>query len=278
MSAVTFGSAGIFVKNLIVGDIDSINIIILQYLIALPLMFLYIVIIKPRYLLMSRYEVKHLFILGGIGNTFMTLFYYEAFSLLPMGIVTLLLYMSPIFVFMYTLFWEKSKVTKTQLIALVLVLIGGILTLIPRGQIRFSFKGIIYGLLSAAFFAFMNSYSSKKLKNTEGLKINFYATLFSLLTLIAINPSFFKQDLNFSYEILFNLGVLALFCEIAPLVLFYIAIKKIGSVNTSIVGCLEIPVSIIGGFIFLKETFLLIHIFGALIIVAATLLLNKETI
>lgn len=276
IGAILFGTAGIFVKFAYSTGLKAVSLLTVQYIIAVILMFTLAFIKDKKTLRVSKIQLRDLAILGIIGNTFMTVFYYMSFEYLPVAMVTMLLYTYPIIVFIYSTIFNKHKIKIRKLIALLLAFIGCILTLnLINGKFNYSFKGIIIGLLSAVFYAFMNIYTEKKLSNVEPLTINAYSTLFSLIVLCLYSfPTFlFKGEVS-AKGLMYILN-LAFFCEIIPLTLLYASISYIGALKVSIISNLEIPTSMIVGFLFLGEKVALVQIIGAICIIYAVYLLRE---
>ena len=276
IGAILFGTAGMFVKLAYESGIEATSLLTLQYIIAVTLMFALALIMDRSILKVNRKQLYHLIILGVIGNTFMTIFYYKAFEYLPVAMVTMLLYTYPIIVLIYVTIFKKQKLTKYKLIAIGLAFGGCLLTLnIFNGEFKYSVKGIIFGVLSAVFYAFMNLYSEEKLENMDSLAINAYSTAASLIILLIYNfPSFiFKQGISMST--LGYITILAVFCEIIPLTLLYASIKYIGSFKVSIINNLEIPTAMLISFLILGEKIGIYQILGAIMIVGAIYLIKE---
>lgn len=277
VSAVLFGTAGIFVKLAHNTNLDSVSLLTVQYIIAVTLMFIAAFFKDREKLHISKKELFHMIILGGIGNTLMTVFYYMAFEYLPVAMVTMLLFTYPIMVFVYSVIFKKQKIDIRKVAAIVTAFLGCVLTLnILSGELKYSMKGIICGVIAAVFYAFMNLYSERNLENVDALSINAYSTLFSLITLLIYRwPGFlFKGELGF--KSLQYIIILAVFCEIVPLTLLYAAIKYIGALKVSIISNLEIPTAIIFSFIILKESVSVMQIIGAILIFYAVHLIRYE--
>ncbi|GLC28843.1 DMT family transporter [Clostridium omnivorum] len=267
LSAILFGSAGLVIKFAYVGGIDSISLLTLQYIIAVVIMFIVLYIMDKKALKVNRNVLLHCAILGIVGNTFMTIFYYLAFKYLPVAMVAILLYTYPIMVFLYSFIFEKEKVDLKKFIALLMAFSGCVLALgLIGGKTSYSKVGIIYGVLSALFYAFMNIYSEKKLAKVDSLTINFYSTLFSLISLIIYRVPVFVLKGEVSISLIGYTTILAVLCEILPLTLLYAAIKRIGSLKVSIIGNLEIPTAMILSYIFLHETITFSQLIGAVFV------------
>jgi drug/metabolite transporter (DMT)-like permease len=277
ISAVLFGSAGLIVKLAYVEGVNPIGLLTLQYIIAVTLMFLALAIRNKQELKISKKELYHLFILGVVGNSFMTVFYYTAYHYLPMAMVTILLYTYPIMVYLYSLFFRKGEISSTKTLALITAFIGCILALgILAEGLKYSLKGIMVGVLSAVFYAFMNIYSENKLGNVRPLTINAYSTFFSLLSLMIYSFPTFIFNGQVSLNVLGYTTILAVFCEIIPLTLMYAAIKHIGSLKVSILGNIETPTAMLLSLFILRENISFTQIIGTVLVFYAVYLLRSK--
>lgn len=276
ISAILFGMAGIFVKLCYKTGLDSVSLLTVQYIIAVLILFSASFIKDRKKLKVTKYELTNLAILGIIGNTFMTIFYYKAFEYLPVAMVTLLLFTYPILVFIYSAIFCKVKIRKRGFIALILAFAGCILTLnIFSGGFKYSFKGLIFGILAAVFYAFMNVFSEKRLLQVDALTINTYSTFFSLLSLLIYKWPYFLFQGKLHLQGIGYVTLLAVVCEILPLTLLYASIKYIGSLKVSIISNLEIPTAMIVSLIVLKEPVYVIQVIGALLIIYSIHLIRK---
>lgn len=275
ISAVLFGTAGIFVKLSYETGLNSINLLTFQYIIGVIIMFIIAFIKNKNMLHIRKTELLHLVVLGVVGNTLMTLFYYKAFEYLPVAIVTMLLYTSPIIIALYTSLFRNTRLGIRKIIAISIAFSGCLLTLnILFGNFTFSDKGVLFGLLSAIFYSFMSLYSEKHLKAVNSLAINAYSTLFSLITLIICNPPKFLFTSVITYKSIEYTIILAIFCEIVPLTLLYSAIKLLGAVKVSIISNLEIPTAIILSIFLLREDISFTQVIGAIFIIYAIYLVS----
>jgi drug/metabolite transporter (DMT)-like permease len=276
ISAVLFGSAGLIVKLAYVEGIDPIGLLTLQYIIAVTLMFATLLVKNKKLIIVTKTDLRKLFVLGVVGNTFMTVFYYTSYHYLPMAMVTILLYMYPIIVFLYSLVFQRKAIDSKKTAALILAFLGCILALgLTKGGFKYSTAGIMFGFLSALFYAFMNIYSEKKLYHMDALVINAYSTLFSLICLIVYRFPLFIFTGEVTLDLITYTAVLAVFCEIIPLTLMYAALKNIGSLKVSIIGNIETPTAMFLSFFILREHITLIQVFGAIIVFYSVYLLRR---
>lgn len=275
-SAILFGSAGLFVKLAYAGGIDSISLLTLQYIIAVPFMFVLMYIFNKESFKITKAQLLRLSVLGIIGNTFMTVFYYMSFNYLPIQMVAILLYTYPIMVFIYGAAIKRDSLGYTKLFAVVLAFFGCILTLdLLFGQFKYSLKGVIFALLAAMFYAFMNIYSEERLQGLAPLAINAYSTFFSLICLMIYKFPVFVFRGEITTSMFLYTAILALFCEIIPLTLLYSAIKYIGALKVSIIGNLEIPTAMLVSFFILHEQIGIMQIIGTVLVIYAIFMIRK---
>lgn len=279
LSAILFGSAGLFVKLASALGIDSISLLTLQYIIAVPLMFVIMFIFNKKPFKVTKKQLLRLAVLGIVGNTFMTVFYYCAYNYLPIQMVAILLYTYPIMVFIYSIVFKKNSTSYTKLFAVLLAFFGCFLALdILSSQPKYSLKGVIFGLICAMFYAFMNIYSEEKLEGIAPLAINAYSTLFSLISLMIFKFPIFVFKGNVTKSLLLYTTILAIVCEIVPLTLLYASIKHIGSLKVSIIGNLEIPTAMLISFFILHEQIAGMQVVGTILVMYAIYMIRTRPI
>ncbi|CDF59336.1 DMT family transporter [Thermobrachium celere] len=278
VSAVLFGSAGIFVKEGYSNNFSPVDLLMLQYIIAGVILFIICLLKYRESLKLNKSLFKKLFIQGAIFNTLMTVFFYTSFKYLNAAEATLLLYTYPSMVAIYSSVFKRVRIGYKKIISIIFAFVGSILVLnLFNIELTYDiYKGIIYGLLSAVFYSAMNIYAEEIVEDVNELVITFYTTLFSLIVLLVFNHNFIFKLPYVDVVSINNALNLALFCEIIPLTLLYAAIKHIGPVNTSIISTLEIPSSAVLGFIFLNEVLKPIQIIGIVIVVMSIIYLKRS--
>lgn len=239
-------------------------------------MFILMYIFNKKLFKVTKTQLLRLAVLGIVGNTFMTVFYYTSFNYLPIQMVAILLYTYPIMVFIYLSVFKRESLGYKKLFALFLAFLGCVLTLdLLFGQFEYSLMGVFFGLLCAMFYAFMNIYSEERLQGLEPLAINAYSTLFSLISLLIYKFPLFVFKGDVTTNVLLYTIILAIFCEIIPLTLLYAAIKHIGSLKVSIIGNLEIPTAMLVSFFILHEQIGNMQIIGTVLVIYSIYTIRK---
>ena len=277
ISACFFGTAGIFVKSGFSDSFSPVDLLMLQYIIATVILFIICFFKYRNHLKLPKDVVKRLFIQGAFGNTLMTVFFYSSFKYLNVAVATMLLYTYPALVALSAFILHGEKPSRTKILSIIGTFAGCILVLDLfniHGSINY--LGVIFALLSACFYAFMNVYAEKIVNDAPSLVITLYTTIFSLLILVIFNFSFLYKLQSISTSAVTNAAMLAFICEIIPLTLLYEAIKYIGSVSTSIISTIELPSAAVIAFLFLGEKLNLTQIAGTLLVIFCVVKLKQE--
>lgn len=277
ISAIFFGSAGIFVKNGYSSNFTPVDLLMLQYILASIILFIMCFMKYRNKLVLSKVTLKRLIIQGAFGNTLMTVFFYQSFKYLDVAVATMLLFTYPSMVAMTSFFILKKKVSRTKIFSILGTFLGCILILdiLAKGS-GINQLGVAFALLSAVFYTFMNIYADRIVEELPGLVITFYTTVFSLIVLLVFNFGFVPKIAAVSLPAFTNAALLAFFCEIIPLTLLYEALKRIGPVSTAIITSIELPASAITAFVFLKEKLSIVQILGIFIVVSCVIMLQRE--
>ena len=129
LSAICFGSSGLFVKYIYSFGLSAGEMLILQYLIAVFILWVAAYYIYGAKIIIASSLLKKVFIIGVFGNTFMTLFYYKSFMFLDVAVATILLFTYPILVTIYSFILGQSKVDIFIIVSLFVAFTGGFLVL-----------------------------------------------------------------------------------------------------------------------------------------------------
>lgn len=275
LSAVFFGTAGIFVKYFYTMGISSIKLLMLQYIFSVAFMIIFIFFYNVKFFILNKNSFKRILVMGLILNPGMTFFYYKSFSYLDVSMVTLLLYTFPAIVFIYKGIFKDYSINPLNILAIITTFIGCLLSLNIIGVgVSINYLGVFYGMLGAFFYALMNIYAEERLSQIEPLTINLYTYIFSLVTLILLNR-------NIGYSLigvneLFKIGLFSIMGGILPMIFLFLAIKKIGALKTAIISNLEIPTAIILSIFINGEKISSFGVIGIILIVISVIIFNKS--
>ncbi|WLD25158.1 EamA family transporter [Flavobacterium dauae] len=234
-------------------------------------------------------------ILSGTSMGFTSVLYYLCVKYINASIAVVLLMQSVWIGVLTEAFISKKIPSFAKIIAVVFVLFGTALaTSIFGSEIKFDFKGFLFGFLAAISFS-MTLYSTNSVaKHLNPFKRSLFmlfgggiiVLIFSLLTqllptylnLHLIGEEFISVKI-FDTSILYTWGILlSVFGTVLPPILLNKGFPLTGVGLGSIVSAVELPVSVTFAFIFLQEQVLFSQWIGILIILGAVLLINWNLI
>lgn len=170
---------------------------------------------------------------------------------------------------------HKRFPKRIELISLVF-LIGG--TILAAGVLDvdlsgLSWKGWAFGFAAAFSFACFMQFNSK---HVEGISTIARMTLMSLMALIIVSlfqaPEVMWNGTLFKTDLLYFGLALGFFGIILPILLFTVAVPKVGGGTASILSATELPVAILASVVVLNETLSTLQIVGiVLVLIGMTL-------
>lgn len=192
------------------------------------------------------------------------------------GIQRSITYSNPLFVMLINYFFLKKEINKNSLLSIVLMFIG-LFLVINNLNINNTdvLKGLFFALLSGIFIAIYSILAEKEENNiSDDLIYWFYGFLFSgIYSLILI---FIQRD-SFSYLLINNINFfllllsMGIFNFLLPYIFFLKSISTIGAEKTTIISSSTIAMSMFFGFFILKESFTLLQVLGAFLIMMAVI-------
>lgn len=273
-AAFFFALIAIIGKDLVSGGTHPFQITFYQYVFTVLILGIWLLIRKPDALRCNVKQLRSFAVLGLIGVAGTNLFFYSALQYLNAGVTSMLLFISPVYI---TIFFSVTKIRRMKPINYLSVLMtisGAAIELnVFSGSFSLSVLGIMLGAMSGAAYAFYNIFADLKLKSEDPNVINFYAcfsAFFVTLILLIIMDIGFVVKLNDLSSIFFLTG----FSGILPIYFTFKALQFIGSEKVSVIASVELPMTLVMAFVFLKEHMSLIQIFGVLLIIISIALLH----
>ena len=214
--------------------------------------------------------------LAGTSLGMTSVFYYLAVKYIPVSIAIVLLMQTVWMGVGFEMILEKKIPSGKKIISVVVVLLGTALaTNLIENQIRWDWRGIVLGLLSAASFT-----TTMFTANRVGIGISSaQRSLYMLLggAVIVFGFAIANQTDAFHFEIFAKWGiVLALFGTIIPPLLFNAGFPLTGIGLGSIVSALELPVSVLMAYFLLNENVHGLQWLGIGLIILAIVIMNSN--
>lgn len=280
VSSATFGLISFFTLPLMLSGVSMETILVYRFTIATATMGLILAFKRES----IRIGLAPLLKISGLSIFYMfaVLLFFQAFAYLPSGIVATLQFQYPVMVALIMIFFFHERFRWQTGVALVCA-VGGValLSLGPVGQpvtgapdsaARIAIGtalGLVSGLCNGLYYV---GIQVARLPAINGLVMTFYVMLFGAV-FCAVN-GLINGGLEWVSSVpeLFNLFLLALVTAVISNLTLVLAIRRIGSTLTSILGVME-PLTAVGvGCLVFGEPFTNQLALGALLIVGAVLL------
>ncbi len=172
---------------------------------------------------------------------------------------------------------------RAEVISIIILVIG---TLLAAGVIDADLSGLdwrgwAYGLAAAFSFACFMQFNSKQVEGVTPISRMTIMSFFSLIMILLFQePRVIVDGTLFTTELLYFGLALGFFGIILPIVLFSIAVPKVGGSMASILSATELPVAILASVIVLHEALTWLQVAGIVFVVVGmtlpTLLQNRK--
>lgn len=272
ITAVMWGIMGIFVRDLSRFQFSDIEISFFRCALAGAAYFVFLFITKPNALKINLKGLGICILYGAVAYSISFVSYSVAVSRIPVGVATVLMFMSPIWVTILGFFMFHEKLEKNKLITIAVCFLGAVLVanLIGTGDIQLDGIGIMAGIVNGVGVALqilLPKFFAKDYDRDTLLVYGFLGAAFVL----ALGTDFSEVAVhiagtpigNLVWD-LFGIGIL---CTMVANVACVKSTQYVEATTTSILSALEVVVGTIVGFLVFHEHLTFLQIVGAVIIV-----------
>ncbi|WP_276734238.1 EamA family transporter [Bacillus sp. (in: firmicutes)] len=196
------------------------------------------------------------------------------------AVATLLQYLSPVIIILYSLLRKQSALTK-QGIVTVLLALAGCFFLLTNGsisQLSVPEIAVVWGLLSGFAAAFYTLYAVGLLKKFDSLVVVGWAMIIGGFALSFIHPPWQIDFKSLTAEAYVHLLFVTVFGTTIAFWFFIKSLQSLSPKETSLLGSLEPLSAVVTTVVWLKEPFGFFQWVGAFCIIGITLILalHKE--
>jgi len=271
-----WATSGIFI-NLIIrdGELSAVGLAFWRDLTTSIVLFLGILIIKPKLLVVRANDLPWLIGMGAISIGIFHVFWNKAVVMIGASLATVVQCNAPIFVTIMAWFLFGEKITGRKIIAVILAAVGTILVSGIRGVGEWKIVpiGLLIALGSAITYGSLSLFGKKLRGSYEAWTIMFYIFSFGTITLFAVqlgqpdpwpsSPNFLPLFIGF-----------VLISTITGFTLYTTSLKYLPASVASITATSEIFFASILAFIFLQERMDLWQVLGSFLIIAGVILVS----
>jgi drug/metabolite transporter (DMT)-like permease len=281
ISAILYGFLGYIGTSVLDDGMTISTMLFWRFITAAAWILLFIVWRQCRQTAVEYPSKKNffkMFMLGAVGYTGTSGFYFLSSQYVGTGLAMVIFFSYPIIVAITPCIRHRRKLNGGIAITLI-VMTTGLFMIRNSSSTEMNFLGIFYGIVNAICYAFYVM-GSKRLSSAK-MDSNIFtfmvcmgsAVIFLMLSL-ATHSFVFPATLK-SFTYVLALGVLT---TALPIQLMLEGLKYVSSLRASIISVLEPLVTLLVGILILQESITSIQLFGAILIMGSTLLVqfNKE--
>jgi drug/metabolite transporter (DMT)-like permease len=269
ISAASFGTLAIFGRFLYAEGLDTFTMLFLRFGLAAILM---LVILLARREKFPRGKILLPLIgMGALGYVGQSFSYLTAINFASAGLVALLLYLYPTFVFILSVVVFREKVTWIKVVAIILALIGTALTVDPAGG---QLRGILLAITAALVYSVYIIVGTNVMKHVSAVQSSLVifasaGTVYGIL--MAFNGVHFPSTSSGWISIV---GIV-LIATVIPVVAFLTGLERIGPTNAAMLSTLEPVVTVLLAAWVFGERLQSIALFGGGMILTAVIMLTR---
>jgi drug/metabolite transporter (DMT)-like permease len=271
ISAASFGTLAIFGRFLYADGMDTFTLLFLRFIFAA--LILTLILILRREPLPRGRVLAQLIGMGAIGYAGQSFLYLSAIKFASAGLVALLLYLYPMFVFVLSVIFLREKVTWAKAAALTLALTGAALTVNPQGG---QLLGIVYAVMAAMVYSVyivIGAGVTKQVSAIQSSLVIFTSATAVYGTLTLVNGAHFPASSSGWW----SMAGIVIMATVIPVTTFLAGLERIGPTNASLLSTLEPVVTVLlAAWLFAERLETITLVGGGLILVAVVVLTRSE--
>lgn len=275
-TAVMWGIMGIFVRDLSHNQFTNIEISFFRCALAGAAYFIFLLLTKPSALKVNIKGLVICVLYGAVAYSISFVSYSVSVSRIPVGVATVLMFMSPIWVVILGTVMFKEKLQKSKIVTIVICFIGAILVanLIGGGEIKLDVIGILAGIINGigvALQILLPKFFAKEYDRDTLLVYGFLGAASVLLFGMdfgSVAEHISNTPMTNLIWDLFEIGIL---CTMVANAACVKSTQYVETSTTSILSALEVVVGTLVGFFIFHEHLTFLQIAGAVIIVVGAI-------
>lgn len=269
LSMITWGSLGIFVKNI---PLSSVQISLARSFVGSLFLLVVYILQKNKMDMQNLKKYLPYLLYAGFAIGFNWVLLFEAYNYVPVSIATLTYYCAPAFVIIASAFVLKEKLTSAKIIGVVTAMIGMAMVNLQSFEVG-SAKGVIFGLMSAVLYASV-TITNKKVKGFSGLEVTLIQLACASIVLIpyTMMTSSIGEIFKIDLKGMIFLAILCLFHTGVCYWLYFISLHNMPAYSVAMLSFLDPVSTLFFSAFFLNENMSAVQIAGAFVIIGGAML------
>jgi drug/metabolite transporter (DMT)-like permease len=277
--AILFSTKAIVAKLIYRYNVDAVTLLAFRMMFSLPF-FAAIGIWKAvTSAPLSNSERLRIVVLGLIGYYLSSFLDFLGLQYISAGLERLILFLTPSFVLLISVFFMKKKITAVEWMALCTAYMGTVLVFLH--DVRLGGNNVWLGgslvLASALSYAMYLLLSGELVRRVGALRLVAYAMCVSSVACIAqfflLRPAGLLIE---PVEVYWLSLINAVFCTVFPVLLTMIAVSRVGAATTSQAGMIGPVSTLFLGALILNEPITGIQLAGTALVLTGIYLLSRK--
>jgi len=271
LSAASFGTLAIFGRFLYAEGLDTFTMLFLRFGLAALLMLVILVVRREKF---PRGNILLPLVgMGALGYVGQSFSYLTAIQYASAGLVALLLYLYPMFVFILSVIVLHEKATWVKIAAIMIALLGTALTVDPAGG---QLPGILLAISAALIYSVYIIVGTNVMKHVSAMQSSL-VIFASAGVVYGILMAFHGVHLPSTSLGWINILGIVLVATVIPVIAFLAGLERIGPTNAAMLSTLEPVVTVLlAAWIFGERLQSIALLGGGMILIAVILLTRSE--
>jgi drug/metabolite transporter (DMT)-like permease len=277
-AAFLWGAVGVPVRELAAFGLSSLQIVVLRFVTALAVFGLYIFLTDRQKLRLEKQDVKYFAAYSVFCLLLYNLCFATALQITSLSVAVGLLYTSPVWAMLLSIYFFKEKLTKKKCLAIILSFAGcGLITgLLTAGGMNLTPVALLVGLCAGMGYGFQGVFIKKFMQKYNQVTVVFYSFLFAAAAGIALcKPWEMAQIIAAApASMIYGFGG-TLLCYVLPFALYTYALNYTEASKAAVVVSVEPVFTAFLGFLVYSEPITPAVIAGTALIISAVAVLYE---
>jgi drug/metabolite transporter (DMT)-like permease len=256
---------------------DPFTILGLRLAMATAIVWAFALFTRPASLRIPRRDLVAIAVVGPLGVGIGSMFYYASLSAVDASLFVALCYTYPAMVNVGAAIFLREPLGPRRIGALVLTFAGVVLVsgLGRGGSVLISPLGVALSLTTAVAYAAYTLGIQRQLTRHPALSVNAYVLAVGTLCVLVVRPPFAWSG-TLDGQMLALIALMAVFCTVIPIFLYFAGIVKVGAGPAAIISNLEPVTTILLAILLLGERLDGPQAAGVVAVLAGVLLLETD--
>ena len=278
LAGILWGTSGIFVHYLAPLGFTSVQMTAMRSGVATIILIGY-ALLRDRSLFRVRKIELCIFALTAIGLFGTGTCYFYSMQTSSISTAVVLMYTAPIYVMIFSVLFFGERISALKLVSVLCMLVGCALVSGVAGGMKFSYSGIMMGVLSGISYGAYNILTKLSMRRgTKPLSATLYVFLFTAVISFSncTHSAFFGNIAKapaLSLSLMLGIGVVTF---VLPYVFYTLAMRELDATTTSAMGIVEPMSATLFGVMLFGERLDIYSGSGVFLILTAILLLSKD--